>query len=211
MPVTLLSVIFCHSISNGFSVQFSYLISDSELDISNIHTIRRHRLTNTRSCWLKIISESDFINPDQECFTEDFSFLSRISKGSESSHNYCHLTQKHLFTRTRSCWSFSYKHLFQDENVEIRISRDNNSTLIWHLKVENNENLFITSRYENRTSKFKTTKEELFYKYGFQEWIAFWPIKLIFLSTFESFGVDQRGWHATKLNSTLILWIIWHN
>ena len=36
----LLSVIFCHSISNGFSVQFSYLISDSELDISNIHTIR---------------------------------------------------------------------------------------------------------------------------------------------------------------------------
>ena len=35
---TLLSVIFCHSISNGFSVQFWYLWSDFLLDSSNIHT-----------------------------------------------------------------------------------------------------------------------------------------------------------------------------
>ena len=35
---TLLSVIFCHSISNGFSVQFWYLRSDFLLDSSNIHT-----------------------------------------------------------------------------------------------------------------------------------------------------------------------------
>ena len=34
----LLSVIFCHSISNGFSVQFWYLRSDFLLDSSNIHT-----------------------------------------------------------------------------------------------------------------------------------------------------------------------------
>ena len=35
---TLLSVIFCHSISNGFPVQFWYLRSDFLLDSSNIHT-----------------------------------------------------------------------------------------------------------------------------------------------------------------------------
>ena len=70
----LLSVIFCHSISNGFSVQFSYLISDSELDISNIHTIRTGGGRRLDSALSKHLADH-FVPPMSYCNKTTYKYI----------------------------------------------------------------------------------------------------------------------------------------
>ena len=78
---TLLSVIFCHSISNGFSVQFWYLRSDFLLDSSNIHTSQvspwSGGVTSQEYCQSEVTQQRHVRSDINSDLTNFFKFIGR--------------------------------------------------------------------------------------------------------------------------------------